>query len=159
MDDADTVELRGVFKNIVAVGAGFCDRFCCRDNTKAAVILLGFMEMIAFSRIFCKGLVSKATFLESCGMDDLITTCYRGQNRRIAETFVKTGKTMQELEKDLLNGQKLQGSPTSAEVYLILKQKGILGKFPLLMVIYQICYEGQPVREMLSCLQNHQEHF
>ncbi|XP_074756686.1 glycerol-3-phosphate dehydrogenase 1-like protein isoform X2 [Athene noctua] len=158
VDDADTVELCGALKNIVAVGAGFCDGLCCGDNTKAAVIRLGLMEMIAFARIFCKGQVSTATFLESCGVADLITTCYGGRNRRVAEAFVKTGKSIEELEQEMLNGQKLQGPQTSAEVYRILKQKGMLEKFPLFTAVYQICYEGKPVREMISCLQSHPEH-
>ncbi|KAF4024185.1 hypothetical protein G4228_015892 [Cervus hanglu yarkandensis] len=126
VDDADTVELCGALKNIVAVGAGFCDGLLCGDNTKAAVIRLGLMEMIAFARIFCKGQVSTATFLESCGVADLITTCYGGRNRKVAEAFARTGKTIEELEKEMLNGQKLQGPQTSAEVYRILKQKGLL---------------------------------
>lgn len=37
-------------------------------------------------------------------------------------------KTIEELEKEMLNGQKLQGPLTSAEVYRILKQKGLLDK-------------------------------
>lgn len=158
VDDADTVELCGALKNIVAVGAGFCDGLRCGDNTKAAVIRLGLMEMIAFAKIFCKGQVSTATFLESCGVADLITTCYGGRNRRVAEAFARTGKTIEELEKELLNGQKLQGPQTSAEVYRILKQKGLLDKFPLFTAVYQICYEGRPVTQMLSCLQSHPEH-
>ncbi|KAB0356963.1 hypothetical protein FD754_001119 [Muntiacus muntjak] len=158
VDDADTVELCGALKNIVAVGAGFCDGLLCGDNTKAAVIRLGLMEMIAFARIFCKGQVSTATFLESCGVADLITTCYGGRNRKVAEAFARTGKTIEELEKEMLNGQKLQGPQTSAEVYRILKQKGLLDKFPLFTAVYQICYEGRPVQEMLSCLQSHPEH-
>ncbi|KAM9164331.1 glycerol-3-phosphate dehydrogenase 1-like protein isoform 2-T2 [Pangshura tecta] len=158
VDDADTVELCGALKNIVAVGAGFCDGLRCGDNTKAAVIRLGLMEMIAFAKIFCKGQVSIATFLESCGVADLITTCYGGRNRRVAEAFVKTGKSIEELEQEMLNGQKLQGPQTSAEVYRILKQKGMVDKFPLFTAVYQICYEGKPVQEMISCLQSHPEH-
>ncbi|XP_034385113.1 glycerol-3-phosphate dehydrogenase 1-like protein [Cyclopterus lumpus] len=159
VDDADAVELCGALKNIVAVGAGFCDGLRCGDNTKAAVIRLGLMEMIAFAKLFSKnGAVSTAIFLESCGVADLITTCYGGRNRRVAEAFSKTGKSIEELEKEMLNGQKLQGPATSAEVYHILKQKGLVDKFPLFTAVYQICFEGKPVQEMISCLQSHPEH-
>ncbi|MBN3325951.1 GPD1L protein, partial [Atractosteus spatula] len=159
VDDADTVELCGALKNIVAVGAGFCDGLRCGDNTKAAVIRLGLMEMIAFARLFSKdGSVTSATFLESCGVADLITTCYGGRNRKVAEAFARTGKSIKELEGEMLNGQKLQGPQTSAEVYRILQQKGLVDKFPLFTAVYQICYEGKPVQEMISCLQSHPEH-
>ncbi|XP_058039744.1 glycerol-3-phosphate dehydrogenase 1-like protein isoform X3 [Ahaetulla prasina] len=67
-------------------------------------------------------------------------------------------KSIEELEQEMLNGQKLQGPQTSAEVYRILQQKGLVEKFPLFTAVYKICYEGKPVQEMISCLQSHPEH-
>ncbi|KAM6307979.1 glycerol-3-phosphate dehydrogenase [NAD(+)], cytoplasmic isoform 2-T2 [Podargus strigoides] len=158
VQEADTVEICGALKNVVAVGAGFCDGLGYGDNTKAAVIRLGLMEMIAFAKLFCKGPVTSSTFLESCGIADLITTCYGGRNRKVAEAFAKTGKSIEQLEKELLNGQKLQGPPTSAELHRILKSKNAVDKFPLFTAVYQICYEGKPVTDVIKCLQNHPEH-
>uniref|UniRef100_A0A8C2U945 Glycerol-3-phosphate dehydrogenase [NAD(+)] n=1 Tax=Coturnix japonica TaxID=93934 RepID=A0A8C2U945_COTJA len=130
VQEADTVEICGALKNVVAVGAGFCDGLGFGDNTKAA----------------------------SCGVADLITTCYGGRNRKVAEAFAKTGKSIEQLEKEMLNGQKLQGPQTSAELNRILKTKNMVDKFPLFTAVYQICYEGKPVSDVIKCLQNHPEH-
>ncbi|XP_077370164.1 glycerol-3-phosphate dehydrogenase 1-like protein isoform X3 [Festucalex cinctus] len=158
VQESDTVELCGALKNIVAVGAGFCDGLGFGDNTKAAVIRLGLMEMVAFAKFFCRGQVTSNTFLESCGVADLITTCYGGRNRKVAEAFVKTSKSIAELEAEMLNGQKLQGPQASAEIYKILQKKGMLGKFPLFESIYHICFEGKEVKKFITCLQNHPQH-
>ncbi|XP_034034593.1 glycerol-3-phosphate dehydrogenase 1-like protein isoform X2 [Thalassophryne amazonica] len=126
VSESDTVELCGALKNIVAVGAGFCDGLGFGDNTKAAVIRLGLMEMVAFARMFCKSEVNSAIFLESCGVADLVTSCYGGRNRKVAEAFVKTKKSIAQLEEEMLNGQKLQGPQAAAKVYQILQKKGML---------------------------------
>ncbi|XP_071251802.1 glycerol-3-phosphate dehydrogenase 1-like protein [Salvelinus alpinus] len=84
---------------------------------------------------------------------DEMVGCVSSQARGI--TLIKT---IEVLEQEMLNGQKLQGPATSAEVYHILKQKGLVDKFPLFVAVYQICFEGKPVQEMISCLQSHPEH-
>ncbi|PIK60701.1 putative glycerol-3-phosphate dehydrogenase [Apostichopus japonicus] len=155
--DEHTVELCGALKNIVAVGAGFVDGLKLGDNTKAAVIRLGLMEMIAFAKSFYNN-VEVSTFLESCGVADLITTCYGGRNRKVAEAFVLTKKSLEELEKEMLNGQKLQGTQTAAEVNRMLKEKGLESRYPLFTAIHKICFEGEPVTEFITCLHNHPEH-
>lgn len=157
VDDVDTVEVCGALKNIVACGAGFVDGLGLGDNTKAAVIRLGLMEMIKFVDVFYPG-SRLATFFESCGVADLITTCYGGRNRRISEAFVKTGKTIKELEDEMLNGQKLQGPYTADEVNYMLRNKNMEDKFPLFTAVHKICLgELKPVA-FLDCLRNHPEH-
>jgi glycerol-3-phosphate dehydrogenase (NAD+) len=139
-NDVNTVEICGALKNIVACGAGFCDGLKYGDNTKAALIRIGLKEMIRFCKTFYADGVNERTFFESCGVADLITTCYGGRNRRLTEQFVlQPDKTLEQLEVELLNGQKLQGPQTAAEVAILLRQHNAQDKFPLFVAVDLIC--------------------
>lgn len=82
--DTNIVEICGALKNIVACAAGFCDGLKMGDNTKAAIIRLGLKEMIKYGDTFYPG-GDHSTYFESCGVADLITTCYGGRNRKVSE--------------------------------------------------------------------------
>ncbi|CAO3588243.1 unnamed protein product [Absidia cylindrospora] len=138
------VELCGALKNVVAVAAGISDGLNYGSNTKAALIRLGLMEMRKFGQTFFGG-VEDTTFFESCGVADLITTCAGGRNRKVAEAFARTGKPIDVLERELLNGQKLQGSLTTIEVHQFLSARKMTGEFPFFDAVYQILYQGAPL--------------
>ncbi|KAK9830276.1 hypothetical protein WJX72_010765 [[Myrmecia] bisecta] len=133
--DVAAAEMCGTLKNIVALSAGFVDGLAYGPNTKAAIMREGLQEM----RQFCKALyptVRDETFFESCGVADLIATCYGGRNRKVAEAYVKAlmtdhPKTFDELEAELLHGQKLQGVLTSNEVQEVLRKRGWQDDYPL----------------------------
>lgn len=110
------------------------------------------MEMKRFAEEFFEG-VKPETFTEtSAGVADLITTCFGGRNRKCAEAFVKTGKPFDVLEKELLNGQKLQGTETAREVHDFLKARGKVDEYPLFKSVFSIAYEGQGVKGLTSKL-------
>ncbi|GAA5888996.1 hypothetical protein JCM16303_005282 [Sporobolomyces ruberrimus] len=139
VEDVSGVSLSGALKNIVAIGAGISDGLGKGGNTKAAIIRIGLLEMSSFTLEFFPS-SSPTTFSHhSAGVADLITTSFGGRNRKCAEAFVKTGKTFDELEKELLNGQRLQGVITAEEIYTFLEGRKRLDGYPLFHKIYQIC--------------------
>ncbi|XAR51940.1 Glycerol-3-phosphate dehydrogenase (NAD(+)) [Bertholletia excelsa] len=140
VQDVEGVELCGTLKNVVAIAAGFVDGLEMGNNTKAAIMRIGLREMKAFSKLLFPS-VKDSTFFESCGVADLITTCLGGRNRRCAEAFAKNGgrRSFDELEAEMLQGQKLQGVSTAKEVYQVLSHRGWLELFPLFTTVHEIC--------------------
>lgn len=47
----------------------------------------------------------------------------------MSEAYVKTGKSIKDLETEMLNGQKLQGPITAEEVNFMLKNKSMTEKY------------------------------
>lgn len=69
--DISTVELCGALKNIVAMGAGFCDALGYGYSSKAAIVREGLHEIAEFCKLFYKNF-DQNTMFESCGVGDLV---------------------------------------------------------------------------------------
>ncbi|CAG5120970.1 unnamed protein product, partial [Candidula unifasciata] len=151
------VEACGALKNVVGIGAGIVDGLGFGDNTKAAVIRLGLMEMIKFTKVFL-GVEDKSVFFESCGIADLVATCHGGRNRLLGEAVVKSLKDIRLLEKEILRGQSFQGPLIAKEIYAYLKNIEMTDQFPLLVAIHRICTREMDPRNFIDCLRDHPEH-
>ncbi|ESK87262.1 glycerol-3-phosphate dehydrogenase [Moniliophthora roreri MCA 2997] len=161
IEDVAGVSLSGALKNVVAMAAGFVDGMGLGGNTKAAILRIGLLEMSTFTLEFFPS-SSPLTFSHhSAGVADLITTSFGGRNRKCAEAFVKSrkeyggegeGKTFEQLEKELLNGQKLQGVATAQEVFEFLKARNRLEAYPLFEKVYRISFENMDPRRLFEDL-------
>jgi len=148
----EAVELCGAVKNIVALAAGFVDGLDMGNNTKAAVMRIGLQETETFIQHFFPA--QSTPLLESCGVADLVTTCFGGRNRKCAEAFARAGgkRKWEEIEAELLNGQKLQGPMTSAELMPVIKANKLEKKLPLLCAVHAISFEGATLPSLFDAL-------
>jgi glycerol-3-phosphate dehydrogenase (NAD+) len=155
--EVPSVELCGALKNVVALSAGFTDGLGMGSNTKAAVVRIGLKEMETFIKEFYPA-TSSRVFGESCGVADLITTCFAGRNRKCAEAFAASradggeGRTWEDIEAEMLGGQKLQGHLTAAEIMPLIKLRGLEPKLPLICAIYKIAFENAHPKSMFDAL-------
>ncbi|KAL6521795.1 hypothetical protein OROGR_018364 [Orobanche gracilis] len=157
IEDVEGVELCGTLKNVVAIAAGFVDGLEMGNNTKAAIMRIGLGEMKALSKLLFPS-VKDTTFFESCGVADLIATCW-GRNRKCAEAFARNGgkRSFDELEAEMLEGQKLQGVSTAKEVYEVLSHQGWLEPLPLFSTVHEICICRLPPNAIVTYSENTSE--
>jgi glycerol-3-phosphate dehydrogenase (NAD(P)+) len=94
------VELGGSLKNIIAIAAGISDGVGFGDNTKAALMIRGIVEI---TRLGTSMGANPATFSGLSGMGDLIVTCTsrHSRNRHVGEQIGK-GKTLSEVLDGML---------------------------------------------------------
>ena len=98
---------------------------------------VGILEEVKFGKMFFEASVRTETFTEeSCGVADMITSCSGGRNFRCAKMSVERGMKITEVEKQELNGQKLQGTSTAYDINAFLKKQGLEDEFPLFTAVY-----------------------
>lgn len=149
--DTSGVEICGALKNIIALASGFCDGLSAPSNTKSAIIRIGIAEIRLFAKLFF-GQFNENVFFESCGFADIITSFLEGRNAKCSAEYVKRKQkhSWEELEKEILDGQKLQGTVTLKCVYEYLKEKGHEKKFPLFDVLYKISFLNEEPTNLIK---------
>ncbi len=140
------VELGGALKNIIAVAAGICDGAGFGDNTKAALITRGLVEI---SRLGVKMGAKPDTFAGLSGMGDLIVTCMsrHSRNRYVGEQIGK-GRTLQEVLDEMV--MVAEGVKTTASAYELSQKEGV--EMPITGQVYKTLFEGKPPVEAMRNL-------
>ncbi len=136
-DDIIGVELGGALKNIIALAAGICDGAGFGDNTKAALMTRGLVEI---NRLGVKmGALSK-TFAGLSGMGDLIVTCMsrHSRNRYVGEQIGK-GRPLQNVLDEMV--MVAEGVKTTLSAYELSRKENI--EMPITEQIYLTLFENK----------------
>jgi glycerol-3-phosphate dehydrogenase (NAD(P)+) len=140
------VELGGALKNIIALGAGIIDGLELGDNTKAAVMTRGIVEMARLGESLG---ASRNTFAGLSGIGDLIVTCtsMHSRNRR-AGIAIGQGKSVEEVlgsTKMVVEGVRT----TSAACQLAKKQRV---EMPITQEIHNLLFNKADIRNSVMNL-------
>eukprot|EP01023_Acetabularia_acetabulum_P007608 TRINITY_DN1332_c0_g2_i1.p1 TRINITY_DN1332_c0_g2~~TRINITY_DN1332_c0_g2_i1.p1 ORF type:complete len:388 (-),score=77.18 TRINITY_DN1332_c0_g2_i1:450-1454(-) len=152
--DVVGVEICGTIKNIIAVAAGLVEGLGYGANSKAAIMRNGLNEMRKLAKMVYPT-VRDETFFESCGIADMIATCFGGRNTKVTAEWARlqkagTPKSFDDLEVEMLKGQKLQGVLTSNEVQETLRHNGWEQEFPLFTTVNRIINGQLPAESLMT---------
>ncbi len=143
--DPQGVQLGGALKNVVAIAAGVGDGLGFGDNSKAALVTRGIVEIRRLG-VACGA--QAETFAGLSGLGDLTATCFSrlSRNRGFGEK-VGQGEPVQ----SILSGSKLaEGYPTAKSAWQL------AGRFnvdtPIIQEVYRLLYEGKNVARALHDL-------
>jgi glycerol-3-phosphate dehydrogenase (NAD(P)+) len=140
------VEVAGALKNIIAVCAGILDGLKLGDNTKAALLTRGLVEMVKLGVVLGG---SRETFYGLSGMGDLITTCYspHGRNRAVGERLGK-GETLQQILDSM--EKVAEGVWTTKAVVPLAKEQNI--EMPIAEELHRVLFEDRKAMEAVDAL-------
>lgn len=140
------VELGGALKNVVAIAAGVGDGLGFGDNSKAALITRGIVEIRRLG-VACGA--QAETFSGLSGLGDLALTCYSplSRNRGLGERLGRGDK----MDRILSESRSIaEGYPTARSAFQLARKLSV--ETPIIDEVYAVLYEGKNVAQALQDL-------
>ncbi|HXJ61736.1 MAG TPA: NAD(P)H-dependent glycerol-3-phosphate dehydrogenase [Verrucomicrobiae bacterium] len=140
------VEMGGALKNVVAIAAGVGDGFGFGDNSKAALLTRGIVEI---RRLGVASGAQAETFAGLSGLGDLTVTCFSrlSRNRALGERLGRGEK----LEDILASTRSVaEGYPTARSAYQLARRLNI--STPIIDEVHAVLYHGKIVGKALQDL-------
>jgi len=130
------VEIGGAVKNVLAIAVGCSDGMGYGDNTRAALITRGLVEMKRFVLAYGG---TPETLSGLAGIGDLIVTCtsVHSRNHSVGERLGKGEKIA-----GILGSMQMvaEGVWNSKVVHEIVQRLGV--EMPICELVYKLCYEN-----------------
>lgn len=140
-DDLLGVEMGGSLKNIIALACGIANGLGYGDNTVAALITRGIVEI---SRLGVEAGAKRQTFYGLTGVGDLFVTCssMHSRNRR-AGILIGQGKSVEEAVKEV--GMVVEGINAVEGAYILAQKHSV--STPIINEMYDIIHKGKTPEE------------
>ena len=138
------VEIGGAVKNVLAIAVGCSDGMGFGDNTRAALITRGLVEMKRF--VLAYGGMPE-TLSGLAGIGDLIVTCtsVHSRNHAVGERLGR-GEDIKAILASM--AMVAEGVWNSKVVHEIALRLGV--DMPICELVYRLCYEGYDARQALG---------
>lgn len=144
--DVKGVELGGALKNIIAFCSGIAAGLELGDNSYAALITRGLVEI---TRLGTAMGGSKDTFYGLTGLGDLIVTCGSLHSRnRGAGFLIGKGKSIEEVRKEI--GMTIESIDNIEVAYSLSKKYNI--EMPIVDCVYNVLYNGLKPQDAVNIL-------
>jgi glycerol-3-phosphate dehydrogenase (NAD(P)+) len=133
--DIRGVELGGSMKNVIAIAAGICDGIGYGDNSKAALMTRGMMEITRLGEAMG---AKVETFRGLSGYGDLIVTCLskHSRNRQLGQ-LIGEGKVLEDITLDM--SMIAEGIFTAKSVHQLQLKHNV--EMPIHEAIYQVLFQ------------------
>jgi len=146
-DDVIGAELGGALKNVLALAAGVLDGMGMGDNTKAALMTRGIVEMARLGQ----ALGGRAeTFSGLSGIGDLIVTCMsrHSRNRHVGEELGK-GRKLADIQREM--GMVVaEGVATASSAFELARRAGV--ETPIIDEVHTSLYGNKDPRQAVRDL-------
>lgn len=147
-DDIIGVELGGSVKNVIALCCGILDGLGCGDNTKAALMTRGLVEM---TRLGVAMGAKADTFSGLSGIGDLIVTCtsMHSRNRR-AGILIGQGKSVEEAQHEV--NMVVEGVRSCKAAKELADKLDV--EMPIVSEAYAVLFHGKSPKDAIENLMN-----
>lgn len=144
-EDLIGVEMGGALKNVIALCAGIVDGLGMGDNTKAALMTRGLVEIARLGREMG---ADEHTFAGLSGMGDLMVTCGSMHSRNLrAGILIGRGETVESAVRQVGTVEGYLAAGAAWELACRYKVD-----MPIVEHCYRVCYEGMNPRQALKQL-------